>query len=230
MMRPRPAVIVLILSGMALIATPVAIAVAGPPSAQAPVVSLGDRHASAEPASSIPVPSPASNITDALAPGISIAQVERASAVYAPVRVRIPAIDVDAPIVPVGVDQSRAVEIPEDIATIGWYSLGVAPGSASGSAVLVGHRDGRVQGRGALYDLARLVPGDRIDVTDARSRQLTCTVVAREVGAKAVLPTDDLFAIDGPPRLTVITCGGEYVRDGGGYQANVIITAVPLTS
>lgn len=230
MMRPRPAVIVLILSGMALIATPVAIAVAGPPPAQAPVVALGDRHASVAPVASIPVSTAASGIDGAVAPGLSITQVERAAAVYPPVRMTIPAIGIQAMVVPVGLDEARAVQIPEDIATVGWYALGVAPGSTTGSAVLVGHRDGRVQGRGALYDLARLAPGDRIDVTDALSRELHFTVVAREVVAKAVLPTDDLFAIDGPPRLTVITCGGEYVRDGGGYQANVIITAVPVTS
>jgi sortase (surface protein transpeptidase) len=144
--------------------------------------------------------------------------------------VTAPTIGVDAPVVPVGLDEARAVEIPADIATVGWYSLGVAPGSQVGSAVLVGHRDGRVDGRGALYHLAGLAPGDRIEITDAMARQLVFTVVAREVVAKAVLPTDDLFAIDGPPRLTLITCGGEYVRDEGGYQANVIITAVPVTS
>ena len=48
--------------------------------------------------------------------------------------------------------------------------------------------------------------------------------------ALPLLPTDDLFAVDGPARLTIITCGGVYERDNGGYQANVIITAVPVPS
>lgn len=226
MMRPRPAVIVLILSGMALIATPVAIAVAGPQSAVAPVASIGDRHAAAAVPDPVTSPSPVIG----RAPAISVTQIERASLAYPPVQVRIPAIDVDAPVIPVGLDDARAVQIPEDIGTVGWYSLGVAPGSPVGSAVLVGHRDGRIDGRGALYDLARLVPGNRIAVTDRLGRPLLFEVVAREVVAKTVLPTDDLFAVDGPARLTIITCGGLYERDNGGYQANVIITAVPVPS
>lgn len=226
MMRPRPAVIVLILSGMALIATPVAIAVAGPQSAVAPVASIGDRHA----AVAVPDPVRSPSLVGAQAPAISVTQIERASLAYPPVQVRIRALGVDAPVVPVGLDDARAVEIPEDIGTVGWYSLGVAPGSPVGSAVLVGHRDGRIDGHGALYGLAQLVPGNRIVVTDSLGRELPFEVVAREIVAKAVLPTDDLFAIDGPARLTVITCGGVYERDNGGYQANVIITAVPVPS
>ena len=226
MMRPRPAVIVLILSGMALIATPVAIAVAGPQPAVAPVVSIGERHATA----AVPDPVTSPSAVVGRAPAISVVQIERASLAYPPVQVRIPAIDVDAPVIPVGLDDQRAVQIPEDIGTVGWYSLGVAPGSPVGSAVLVGHRDGRIDGRGALYDLARLVPGNRIAVTDSLGRPMLFEVVAREVVAKSVLPTDDLFAVDGPARLTIITCGGVYERDNGGYQANVIITAVPVPS
>ena len=226
MMRPRPAVIVLILSGMALIATPVAIAVAGPQAAVAPVASVGDRHAAA----AAPEVIERISLIGAQAPAISIRQIERASLAYPPVQVQIPAIGVDARVVPVALDDARAVQIPEDIAVVGWYALGVAPGSPVGSAVLVGHRDGRTDGRGALYELARLVPGDRIAVADGIGRRLDFVVVAREVVDKAVLPTDDLFAIDGPPRLTVITCGGVYERENGGYQANVIITAVPTPS
>ena len=226
MMRPRPAVIVLVFSSMALIATPVAIAVAGPQAAVAPVSSVGDRHSAAATVATT-APMRRGSWVGAWAPAISIRQVERASLTYAPVQVRIPAIGVDASVVPVALDDARAVQIPEDIAVVGWYALGVAPGSPVGSAVLVGHRDGRTDGRGALYDLARLAPGDRVTVTDGRGRGLDFDVVSREVVAKALLPTDDLFAIDGPARLTIITCGGAYERDNGGYQANVIITAVP---
>ena len=229
MMRPRPAVIVLILSGMTLIATPLAIAVAGSPTV--PVTSVGERHATiaaalegtADPRAPLSVPWP----DGAAAPGVSIAQAERAAAVYAPALIQIPALDVTAPVMPVGLDAAQAIQIPEDIGSVGWYSLGVAPGSRVGSAVIVGHRDGRVAGHGALYDLARLEPGNRILVVDTAGRELRFAVVAREVVAKSLLPADDLFAVDGPARLTLITCGGTYDRDRGGYQANVIVTAVP---
>ncbi len=38
----------------------------------------------------------------------------------------------------------------------------------------------------------------------------------------------ELFARSGPARLTVITCGGPYLADQGGYQDNVVVTAVPV--
>jgi hypothetical protein len=55
------------------------------------------------------------------------------------------------------------MEIPEDVSTVGWYELGVAPGEA-GSAVLAGHVDSRTQGRGAFFDLRDLDVGDRATV------------------------------------------------------------------
>ena len=29
------------------------------------------------------------------------------------------------------------------------------------------------------------------------------------------------------PLLRVVTCGGDYLRDEGGYQDNIVVTAVP---
>ena len=145
-----------------------------------------------------------------------------------PVRVGIPRIDVDTRIVPVGMDASRAVEVPDDISIVGWYApTGVEPGSDRGSAVLVAHRDGDVGGAGVFYDLGRLEPGDRVVVTDADGRRLRYEVVSREYIDRRRLPVDELFGATGPPRLTLISCGGEYVPERGGYQDNVVVTAIP---
>ncbi len=51
---------------------------------------------------------------------------------------------------------------------------------------------------------------------------------SRESILKKRLPYEELFAVDGPPRLTLISCGGYYDPDNGGYQDNVVVTAVPL--
>jgi hypothetical protein len=53
-------------------------------------------------------------------------------------------------------------------------------------------------------------------------------VVSRESILKKRLPYEELFAVDGPPRLTLISCGGYYDKDNGGYQDNVVVTAVPM--
>lgn len=145
-----------------------------------------------------------------------------------PVRVGIPRIDVDTRVVPVGMDENRAVEVPDDIAIVGWYApTGVEPGSDRGSAVLVAHRDGAVDGAGVFYDLGRLEPGDRVVVTDEDGRRLRYEVVSREYIDRQRLPVEELFGETGPPRLTLISCGGEYIPERGGYQDNVVVTAVP---
>lgn len=153
------------------------------------------------------------------------------AAVFAvPRRLSIPALDVDARIVPVGLEADEAIEIPDDVDIVGWYELGVPPGADRGSAVLVAHRDGRGQGRGVFYDLGSMDLGDLVRVRDDAGTSLVFEVVARESLRKTGLPYDELFTAAGPPRLTLISCGGEYDADRGGYQDNIIVTAVPVAN
>jgi LPXTG-site transpeptidase (sortase) family protein len=148
--------------------------------------------------------------------------------VAAPARVRIPALDVNTKVFPVTLDKNRAIEIPEDIRYVGWYELGVPPGVDRGSAVLDAHRDGREQGRGVFYFLGSLEPGDKVFVKTSAGEELPYEVVSRESILKKRLPYEELFAVDGDPRLTLISCGGYYDPNNGGYQDNVVVTAVPL--
>lgn len=134
---------------------------------------------------------------------------------------------VDARVVPVGVDRDGQVDLPDSGAVLGWYRFGSRPGGPEGSAVVVGHRDTVAEGPGVLFDLPDLQPGDRLEVSLADGSTVEYRVVARESLVKQRLPLDRLFARDGQPRLTVVTCGGPYLPDLGGYQENVVVTAVP---
>ena len=42
------------------------------------------------------------------------------------------------------------------------------------------------------------------------------------------LPVDVLVSRDGPPRLTLVTCGGPFLPDVGGYRDNVVVVAEPV--
>jgi len=147
-----------------------------------------------------------------------------------PIFVRIAAIDVATSIVPVGIRRDGAIAIPEDVSLVGWYRLGVPPGADRGSAVLVAHRDGRGQGPGVFYDLGSLEVGDGLAVDTASGDGLAYRVVARESIRKRRLPYEELFSADGSPRLTLISCGGYYDPDRGGYQDNIVVTAVPVAA
>ena len=100
--------------------------------------------------------------------------------------------------------------------------------STAGSVVLMGHRDG-AGARGALYDLGSVAVGETITLSGG-GRDVAYQVVNNNSISKQVVPLADLFQRSGDPRLVIISCGGEYVADQGGYLDNVVLTAVPITS
>ncbi len=142
-----------------------------------------------------------------------------------PVGVSIPAIDVVAPVVPVGVDGFGGVEIPDDVSTVGWYRFGPTPGG-SGSAALIGHVDARAQGPGVFFHLVGLEPGALVVVRFGDGSSRTFEVVGRRSYAKDELPAR-VFARGGKPVLSLITCGGAFDRQSRHYADNVVVYAVP---
>jgi hypothetical protein len=48
-------------------------------------------------------------------------------------------------------------------------------------------------------------------------------------GDEQALPLDALFRRDGPPRLTLVTCGGPFLPEVGGYRDNVVVVAEPVS-
>ena len=147
------------------------------------------------------------------------------SEVATPVRLGIPALGVDAPIVPVGIQAGGAMEVPEDVKTAGWYRFGPLPG-ARGSAMVIGHVDSRTQGPGVFFGLSRLPLGERIGVQLGEGPTQYFVSVARRLIAKDELPLD-LYARDGPPRLALVTCGGGFDERSSSYSHNVVVYAVP---
>ena len=141
-----------------------------------------------------------------------------------PRRVSVPTLGVAAPVVPTGVTGAGNAQIPRDGDVVGWYEFGAAPGDSRGSAVLIGHRDTEAEGPGALFELDQLRPGARIIVSRS-GESLRYEVVSLRSTEKSGLP-DALFRRTGPHQLVLITCGGPYIADAGGYQDNLFAIAV----
>ncbi|MFF3737334.1 class F sortase [Streptomyces sp. NPDC002566] len=143
----------------------------------------------------------------------------------APLRLRIPAIGVDAPLAKLGLDGSGALRPPPgdrpDLA--GWYADGTAPGSA-GTAVTAGHVDLPGGRRGVFYALGALSKGNTVEVDRADRRTAVFTVDAVEVYDKRRFPSEKVYGSSGRPELRVITCGGGYAATTG-YQGNVVVYA-----
>jgi hypothetical protein len=144
-----------------------------------------------------------------------------------PIGLRIERIGVAAPVDPYGVDErTREMAVPDNVTDVAWYQFGPRPGER-GSAVFAAHVDLASQGRGVFFDLRKLEPGDRVVVEYADGTEAGFTVEARIVYDKTEIPLDVIFAREGPPVLTLITCGGGFNRNVGSYDSNVVVYAVP---
>jgi hypothetical protein len=132
------------------------------------------------------------------------------------------------PIRATGVQGDGQMELPDDPREVGWYRFGALPGDARGSAVLGGHVDSVRYGVGPLARLAGVEVGARIAVTGPDGDQLRYRVTAVERISKAALPTDRLFDPDVKHRLVVVTCGGRYLPEAGGYEDNIVVIATPI--
>jgi Sortase domain len=141
-----------------------------------------------------------------------------------PVRLRIGAIGVDAPILPVGVARGTT-EVPADVDEVGWYRFGGRLGR-SGSTLLVAHVSSGTQGSGVFFRLRDLVPGDDVRVETRDGSATVFRVIARRSYAKEALP-DRLFSRTGPALLALVTCGGRFSESTGRYEDNVVVYAVP---
>lgn len=192
-----------------------------PPAAEGvPVTSVGAVSPSAPPGSSA---GPSLPVLTAR-PAVPSAGVSAP----APRRLRIPSVGIDAAIVPVGVDPAGAMVIPREVASVGWYRFGPAPGAPAGAAVVAGHVDAKDQGAGALLPLREARVGDRVSITRADGTTITYRIVGKETIVKSRLPVERLFARDGAPRLVLITCGGPFLPELSSYRDNLVVVAVPI--
>ncbi|MGW1891616.1 class F sortase [Streptomyces sp. NPDC002004] len=145
----------------------------------------------------------------------------------APQRLDIPSIQVQAPVVPRGLDRDGAVDPPpyDQSETVGWYQGGPAPG-APGAALLVAHLD--TDSRPAVFHrLSALRPGAKIRVTRADGTLAEFTVDDIEVQSRDHFDAGQVYGPhqQGRAELRLITCGGRYDRSRHAYTANVVVSA-----
>lgn len=118
------------------------------------------------------------------------------------------------------------LRIPDDVRRLGWDTATPRPG-ASGTTLLAGHVDSREAGDGALAPLRHARPGDVLTLALTSGQQQRWKVAAIRQVRKNGLPSD-LLALNGPPRLVVVTCGGPFDRRTGHYRDNLIVYAVQV--
>lgn len=147
----------------------------------------------------------------------------------APRLLSIPQLGLRMSVLPRGVDDRGAMALPASAFRVGWYRYGSRPLDRTGATVLAGHVDTQAEGAGPLAGLAAVRVGDRIEVRAGR-RTVTYSTTSVTRVSKAVIDLPAVFSRAGPPRLHLVTCGGAYLPENGGYQDNVVVVARRLPS
>lgn len=145
----------------------------------------------------------------------------------APTSLSIERLGIRMDVLPMGVDRNGEMALAPDPADAGWYRYGSRPGDPAGASVLAAHVDSPDHGIGPLAAVGDLRPGDVIVVRSGPQlrRYAVSSVTSVE---KTALDLDALFSRTGPPRLHVVTCGGDFDAERRRYDENVIVVANPM--
>jgi LPXTG-site transpeptidase (sortase) family protein len=120
------------------------------------------------------------------------------------------------------------LQVPEQVQHVGWWDGSSYAGDPFGTTVIAGHVDSATEGIGFFARLLRVEVGDKVSVSGDGHRA-GYRVVSVQLVAQQALSSDG-HALDqtGDHRLVLITCAGSYHRDRGGYDSNLVVTAVPI--
>ncbi len=151
----------------------------------------------------------------------------------APVRLSIPRLYVDAPVVTLGVREDRTPDVPNSGEEIAWYDFSASPGRGN-NAVLSGHVDWQTRDGnpipGVFYRLREVEIGDVIEIDLEDGSQLQYRVTGN---VAAEFDDPNVLKAMGPTSkdvLTLVTCGGTWFNDsraanGGNYSHRVVVRA-----
>jgi sortase (surface protein transpeptidase) len=143
-----------------------------------------------------------------------------------PSGVRIPAIGVNASVIPLGLNADGTAQVPSLSTPMltSWFDEGPAPGQ-DGPAVIYGHVDTAATGPAVFYRLGDLTACDTVDVTLADHSVAAFVVYRIGVYPKASFPTMTVYGDTAGPELRLITCGGPFDAAAGSYYDNVVVYA-----
>lgn len=143
----------------------------------------------------------------------------------APVRLVVPSLHIDAPIVPIEVTADATLDPPSNPQEVGYWKRSAKPGSLTGQTVITGHTVHT--GGGQMDHLGSIRQGATIKiVTPAGTMWYRETQVVVYSKAQLSKHAEELFGQHRQHnRLVLITCTG---WTGTEYTSNVVVFATPL--
>jgi LPXTG-site transpeptidase (sortase) family protein len=146
---------------------------------------------------------------------------------FVPERIDLPggAYTAVVPVATVG----KELVVPQDPTKVGWWDGSSYVGDPYGSTVIAGHVDAFDRGIGFFFRLWHIKVGERVVLSAGDGRQAYKITTVRQLPRTDLVDDAEVFDIDGPPRLVLITCAGEFRPDRGGYSRNLIVVARPVS-
>ena len=142
-----------------------------------------------------------------------------------PARLKIGKINVDAPIIPVGLTKDGDMDAPNNVTDIGWYNKSAKAGEGKYSVLLDGHHG--VNERAVFERLNEVAVGDTISLITSQGTILSYIVRETETRPhqevdmkKALLPYKKSVQ-----SMTIITCEGTYSNTKKTYDNRTVVYA-----
>ena len=169
------------------------------------------------------------SLTLVLTIGLTAAPAEAAVRVADPVKVRIPALRVEASVQARGTTAGGFMLPPSTAWNVAWHIHSFRPGEL-GNAVMYGHLNTRSSSHAVFTNLHRLRPGNTIVVTDAKN--VTRTFKVKKVGqySRTALPLGEMTGKSTVARLTLYTCAGTWDRRLGDYSHRFVVFSELVSS
>jgi LPXTG-site transpeptidase (sortase) family protein len=118
--------------------------------------------------------------------------------------------------------------VPENVRHVGWWDGSASAGDPFGSTVIAGHVDSATEGLGFFARLRRTEIGDHVTVRAGAHHQTYRVVAVTSVAKQALASDSRAFDQTSAHRLVLITCTGNFRRDRGGYDSNLVVIAKPI--
>ncbi|MEV0350279.1 class F sortase [Nonomuraea sp. NPDC050680] len=139
-----------------------------------------------------------------------------------PQSIDIPSIEVEAPLMKLGLSKDGEVELPpyEKPKMAGWYTGSAVPGD-KGASVIIGHVDTKTA-PAVFFKLRQVRKGEIVKVERSDGKVVKYKVDSVEQVSKHNFPAKRVYIEDG---LKLVTCGGKFDYAKGEYDDNIIVYA-----
>lgn len=160
---------------------------------------------------------------DALAGPVAGSTRPAVASATLPIRLRIPSIQVDTALQPLGLQPDGTLQAPSQWQVAGWFRAGVHPGSP-GPAVIAGHIDSR-SGPAVFSRLHELRGGEIVFITRADRSVVRFVVDDIARYRKDNFPAAMVYGPQPLPVLRLITCTGAFDTHAHSYLENLVVSA-----